>query len=564
MPAELPEEHRLRRLLEVGRGLVSELDLEALLKQLLEVARELTGARYAALRIIDATRGDELERFIASGIDDETYRAIGDPPSGRGVLGELMSTAEPLRLTDVREHPLSTGFPPGHPPMTSMLAAPILIRGGACGSVYVTNKAGGPFTDDDAEALSVLAEWASIAIVNARLYAGLEQQRSELERAVQGLEATTTIARAIGDETDLSRVLALIATSARALVEARTVLILLEEDDVLRLAATAGEARASAAELRVPIKESLPGAVWKEGQPIRLTDLQSMSRLGLTDFVGVATTALLVPLTFRGRSSGLLVAFDRLAEDSEFDAEDERLLTAFAASAATAVATAQTVETQRLRDSIQAADEERGRWARELHDETLQGLGALHVLLTGRRRLAGGAEAVQDQAIAQLEDEIGKLQGLITDLRPAALDDIGLGPAVTALMKRAQVAQAAKIELELELGLDYEAGRAMTRLLPDIESTVFRLVQEALTNVGKHSEAKHVEISIVEQDGSITATVSDDGIGFDPESTSRGFGLVGMRERAGLIGGGIELRSAPGEGTKVIATVPAHHLAPGA
>jgi signal transduction histidine kinase len=131
-------------------------------------------------------------------------------------------------------------------------------------------------------------------------------------------------------------------------------------------------------------------------------------------------------------------------------------------------------------------------------------------------------------------------------------------------MKRAQVAQAAKIELELELGLDYEAGRAMTRLLPDIESTVFRLVQEALTNVGKHSEAKHVEISIVEQDGSITATVSDDGIGFDPESTSRGFGLVGMRERAGLIGGGIELRSAPGEGTKVIATVPAHHLAPGA
>lgn len=541
------DEHRLRRLLEVGRSLLSELDLEVVLERVLDVARELTDARYAALRIVDASRDAEPERFIVSGLDTEAGRTTAESPNGRAIIGELSRGSTPLPGSNGSLGPAASA---------TFLGASIATRGETYGDLYVTEKHRGSFTQGDDQALVVLAEWAAIAIANARLYVGLERQRTDLEHAVSGLEATTTIAKAVGDETDLNRVLKLIVRRARTLVEARTVLILLEEDGNLCLAATAGQSRAPPSELCLPIKGSLPGAVLKKGRPVRLADAPSTLRLGLGDFTGDAKTAMLVPLRFRGRSSGLLMAFDRLTEGPEFDAEDERLLLAFAASAGTAVATAQTVGANRLRDIVRAAEAERVRWARELHDETLQGLGALQILLTTGRRRRGGVEEAADRAIAHVDDEIAKLQALITELRPAALDEIGLGAAITALMERAQVAHVAEVELELDL--DHDEGRASTRLEPDVENTVFRLVQEALTNVGKHAGARHVGVSVVEADGTITATVTDDGVGFDPKSRSQGFGLVGMRERLSLVGGGIEIRSAPGEGTSVFATVPAH------
>jgi GAF domain-containing protein len=233
------DEHRLRRLLEVGRALVSQLDREELLRRVLEVARELTGARYAAIGILDADRV-ELERFLTVGIDDETHRAIGDLPRGRGILGELIREPKPLRLSDISEHVRSYGFPPAHPPMTTFLGAPVLIRGEAWGNIYLTEKEDGEFDELDEEALVVLAEWVAIAIENARLYEGIESRRKELERAVSGLEATTTLARAIGGETDLTRVLELVVKRGRALIEARVLLVLLGEGDELVVSAAAG------------------------------------------------------------------------------------------------------------------------------------------------------------------------------------------------------------------------------------------------------------------------------------------------------------------------------------
>jgi GAF domain-containing protein len=122
------DERRLRRLIEVGRTLVAELDLDAVLNRLLEVARELTGARYAALGILDDRR-EGLERFLTLGIDQHTRRAIGNLPRGRGVLGLLIEDPKPLRVSRVGDHPRSYGFPAGHPPMDSFLGVPILIRG---------------------------------------------------------------------------------------------------------------------------------------------------------------------------------------------------------------------------------------------------------------------------------------------------------------------------------------------------------------------------------------------------------------------------------------------------
>ena len=183
------DHHRLSRLIDVGRSLISELDLDVVLDRVLETARELTGARYAALGILDEHRR-ELAQFLTRGVDEEMRRAIGDLPRGRGILGLLIDEPRPLRISHVGEHPQSYGFPPGHPPMRSFLGVPILIRGEAWGNLYLTEKAGGDFDQEDEDAVVVLADWAAIAIENARLYRAVDLRRAELERAVRGFEAT--------------------------------------------------------------------------------------------------------------------------------------------------------------------------------------------------------------------------------------------------------------------------------------------------------------------------------------------------------------------------------------
>ena len=263
----------------VGRTLVSQLDLEAVLQELLEVARELTGARYAALGILDEDRRG-LADFHALGIDDETREAIGELPRGRGVLGLLVGEEQPLRLEDVGSHPRSFGFPPGHPPMHSFLGVPILIRGQAWGNLYLTEKEDGPFTEADEDALVVLAQWASIAIDNARLFTSSEDRRRQLERAVGRLEATTEIARAVGGETNLERVLETIVKRARALVEARSVVILLEDSDELEVAATAGEFIRDVRGERLRIGWTTWGGVLRGLRPERVADVHA--RLGIS------------------------------------------------------------------------------------------------------------------------------------------------------------------------------------------------------------------------------------------------------------------------------------------
>src|SRR5215203_511954 len=224
------DEERLRRLLEVGRSLIAELDPEAVLDRLLDVAQELTDARYAAIGVLDDRR-EQLERFLTRGIDEETHRAIGDLPRGRGVLGVLIHDPRPLRLSDVGAHPESYGFPFSHPPMRSFLGVPIVIHGEICGNLYVTEKEGGDFTEEDEEAACVIADWAAIAIGNARLYRDVRQRRDDLQRANRGLETTTEIGRALGGMTDLDRVLELVVKRSRALIDARAAQIALIEDD---------------------------------------------------------------------------------------------------------------------------------------------------------------------------------------------------------------------------------------------------------------------------------------------------------------------------------------------
>jgi signal transduction histidine kinase len=281
--------------------------------------------------------------------------------------------------------------------------------------------------------------------------------------------------------------------------------------------------------------------------------------LGVGEPIEAAHAAMLVPLIFRSHALGVLVALDRLGGSGEFEEDDERLMQAFAASAATAVATAQSVETNQLRRSLEAAEHERTRWARELHDETLQGLCALQLSLESGLQGPGGSEAeeVTRRAVEQITEEIEKLQGLITELRPAVLDDIGLEAALANLVERTRAMR--RIDVRGDFNLDYEIGRSATRLTPDVEGAVYRLVQEALTNIAKHAHAESSSVVVNEADGVVRVQVRDDGRGFDPGASSLGFGVVGMRERVELLAGTLLIESAPASGTVIHAEIPARH-----
>ena len=440
--------------------------------------------------------------------------------------------------------------------MKSFLGVPILIRGEAWGNLYVTEKQDGPFTDADEEAVLVLAEWAAIAIDNARLYSGSEQRRRQLERAVGRLEATTEIARAVGGETNLERVLETIVKRARALVEARSVVILLEDADELEVAATAGEFIRDTKGERLKIGWTTWGGVLRGLRPERVADVHA--RLGISPReLGVdAQAALLVPLNFRGSALGVIAAFDRLEGGPEFDEEDERLLDAFAASAATAVSTAKFVASERLRHSIDASERERRRWARELHDDTLQALGAMRVVLSSAARTGSPDELRRavDGTVDRLGEGITALRGLISELRPAALDELGLAAAIEGLLE--QQANAGELEIDADVSIEGDLDQP-DRLDPELESTLYRVVQEALTNVVKHADAERVRFVLREESGRIEILVRDNGHGFDTMRPTEGFGLLGMRERIELADGELEVRSRPGEGSEIRAWVPA-------
>jgi signal transduction histidine kinase len=559
------DERRLRLLIEVGPSLGADLQLDSVLDRLLTVAREVTGARYAAVGVLDRSR-HELERFVTQGIDDATRQTIGDLPKGHGVLGVLIREPKPLRLHDVSDHVMSYGFPPGHPQMRSFLGVPVKVGGEAWGNLYLTDKEGGDFEEADEQAVVLLAQWAGLVIGQARLHEETEAQRDELAYTVRALEATTIISRALGTEVELEPTLELVVKRGRALADARSMLILLVEGGDLVITAMAGEASADLKGARLPIEGSASGRAFQTGQTQSVRDFATQiamtsrrAGLGLSgeQFVGPGVhPALFIPMIYRGQPVGVLNTIGRLSGKEQFNLAEQELITTFAASAATAVATAQSVQSDRLSRSLRAMEEERSHWARELHDETLQGLGALRVLLSSARR-AKDAEALDkalQQAVDQVTGEVQNLRALITDLRPAALDEIGLQPALEGLIdqRRGQMS----LDITSRIDLRFESGDEPDRLALDIETAVYRLVQEALTNAAKHAQAGRVAVTVIEDERRVTVTVEDDGIGFDPDGDSAGFGITGMRERVGLAKGEMSIESEPGKGTSIRATLP--------
>ena len=521
-------DEQVGRQLEVAGTILAEMDLDVVVERVLESARELTGARCATLEVMPGDSG--------------TSR----PPE----LGEHSRSDELA--------------PSGDPSTPAGLSVPILANGLAFGSLRLTEKtAGARFTAADEESAATLSRFAGVAIEYARRYTDAAARGDELARTVAALEATTEITRAVAGETDLDVILALVTERGRALVSARTLWIELVDSGELVVAAAAGDRCEGLIGERIAVADTVAAPALRTRVTQRLApELSSACFVqrgpGLLDVGNDA--GLVVPLLFHGQANGALIALEPLRPGPTFTPEDQRLLEAFASCAATAVATTQAATSEVYRQRAAATEDERERWARELHDETLQHLGALRLGLSVARR-KGGIDVLEQavgEAIPYLDEGISNLRRLVANLRPGVLDELGVEAAVNELCARER---GHGLEIESSLDLAYEHGRDPTRHTAEVETAIYRLVQEALTNASKHGHAKHAVVAISENQAMVVLTVRDDGDGFDPTVRTDGFGLLGMRERVQLLHGIVRIESSPGDGTSVTVSFPAQRRA---
>jgi two-component system, NarL family, sensor histidine kinase UhpB len=245
---------------------------------------------------------------------------------------------------------------------------------------------------------------------------------------------------------------------------------------------------------------------------------------------------------------------DARVEPSELaDRNVERIVQTFNAMLDSAVA-----YRERLRDvaarASTAAEEERKRLARELHDGTAQVLAGLRVRLRVAR--ATDDPEVREAQLEQVSREIGtaieEVRRMAKGLRPPALDVLGIGPAIESYAR--SLAEAADLRLDLRI------EPVAAALTPDIELSLYRILQEALSNVVRHSGASAVRIRLGRSGADVELTIEDDGAGFDVDAEladrNRGLGLFGMQERAAYVGGSVYIVSTPGRGTTVAVAVP--------
>lgn len=539
-------EAQLWRVIEAARGIHRARSLDALLRDVVERAAGLVGARYGALGVIDPA-GTSLEQFVTVGIDDEARARIGELPRGEGILGVVIHDAVTLRLHDMSEDTRSVGFPPGHPPMKSFLGVPIVSRGHAFGNLYLTEKDHGDFTEEDERVVELLASQAAVAIENARLY-------DTSRRWARQLDSLNEVASALVGELDLERLLAVIADRLRELLDARVVLIDLRlPDGTLRVEGASGEGA-----------DRLLGMISPEGSKSRHVMRRMRSERvdsaledpeihpeGEAQLLAVQS-GLWVPLAVRGEPIGVLTAADKSGRDPRFSDEDLRLAEAFAARAAGAVEVTRRVSRETVRVMLQAQEVERSRLSRDLHDQTGQALAALLLGLNAARRTGTLEQA--HAALAELDglvrEALADVRSIAVQLRPAALDAHGLAAALERLA--GTVCDDQNTEIVVTTTLSDEQ-----RLPAEIETAVYRIVQEAVTNARRHAHATRIDITVVTRPDAVVATVEDNGDGFDPNDAAPGrLGLTGIRERVSLFNGRVRIEAAPGRGTAITAELP--------
>jgi signal transduction histidine kinase len=528
-------------LLEAMLAVAGGLELDATLRRIVHAAIDLVDCRYGALGVLNAD-GVGLAEFLYEGIGEKARSEIGNLPQGHGLLGLLIEQPKPVRLSDLAQHPASTGFPAHHPPMSSFLGVPILVRSRVFGNLYLTEKAGGqPFTEDDEVVVQALAAAAGIAVENARLY-----EETRLRQSWQ--EATSEIRAELLAAADPVDVLHLIANRALALTGADYAFLAQPDDpelpaeDVATLAITvcAGLNAEALTGREIPVEGSSCGAAFRDAVPRQAPSLLFDLSAGMSETFG---PVLLLPLRASAETvSGVLVAL-RKAGEEPFDSNQLPLAASFADQAAIALQLAD--DQRRLYELEVLAD--RDRIARDLHDHVIQRLFA-HGLALQSTRLRSRSPDVQ----RRLADMIDDVQSIIAEIRTAIFDLHGGLEGTTQLRKRLHEI-IAEITGDTGLQTTVRVSGPLGVVAPHLAEDAEAVVREALSNAVRHSHATMVTVT-VSVDDDLAISVSDNGVGLPP--TVARSGLANLAQRAGRAGGTFTVDTPDGGGTHLVWAVP--------
>ena len=524
----LAAQGRLRGLLRANALVAGDLSLPVVLRQMVGAARDLLGARYAALGVLG--RDGELEQFVHAGMDDAQEAAIGDLPRGRGILGLLISEPVPIRLARLGAHPAAAGFPAGHPPMGSFLGVPVRIGEEVFGNLYLTERtAGGEFTADDEELAVALAAAAGAAIANARRYAESEQRRRWLDASAQ--LTPLLLAESQG------RPHALITRHAAGAADADfAVLAVPGGPDQVIVTGTAGPLAAGLMNRAVPLAGSLAGQAISSGKP----------RLVTGDRLAAAATALgtgigpliAVPLAAGERVLGALL-LGRVAARPGFTEADLGMAASFAGHAAVAMELAGA----RVDQVLLAQAEDHDRIAGDLHDHVIQELFALGMKLQSQTSRGDPAAAERVNGyVATLDEVIRNIRTSIFGLQQPLQAPAALQTRVMEIIEEhaPQLGFTASVSFTLPPGPDPDESLA---------HDILAVTREALSNCARHARATAVTVALALQGGLVTLEVTDNGRGLG--APARSSGLASMRHRAERNGGTFQVTAPATGGTRL-------------
>ncbi|MFD8964175.1 GAF domain-containing protein [Streptomyces sp. NPDC059568] len=531
----------VRSLLEAVLSVGRELDLPQVLRHIVEAAVKLVDAEYGALGVIGEQ--PRLAQFLPVGVTEEQTDAIGHLPEGHGILGELIRHPEPLRLSELSDHPASYGFPPGHPPMHSFLGVPIRIRDEVFGNLYLTEKRNGKdFDDEDEAVLSTLAVAAGVAIDNARLY---EQARDRQ----RWLEANAEVVASLLSGAEEAEVLALIVDHARRIVCADLGALALpdEDKDVLRVPLAEGVDAEAHQGLVLPREGSFVGAALRAREPLISLDVETDPRItaGPPRWRGLGPAVAVPMITGDGVRGVLLLA--RMRGSTPFSPAETAPLLAFAGQAALAMELA-----GRRRSAEQLtllAD--RDRIARDLHDLAIQRLFATGMTLQSTVRFVEHPAARERllRAVDDLDETIKIIRSTIFGLRAHDTGRARQGLRVRATVMVEQAVRSLGFTPSVRM-----EGLIDTDVPPAIAEHVVAVLGETLSNVARHAHASGAEVSLVVRKGRLTLTVTDNGTGI-PADAHRS-GLDNLAGRAEGLGGALTVEAPDHGGTRVVWTVP--------
>ncbi|MEU8264521.1 GAF domain-containing sensor histidine kinase [Micromonospora sp. NPDC048999] len=526
---------RLRALLDAVVGIGTDLDLRSTLQRIVQSACELVGAKYGALGVIGPDR--LLHDFIVHGIGPELHAEIGELPHGRGVLGLLIDHPRPLRMPDITRHPRSYGFPPNHPPMHSFLGVPVRIRDHVFGNLYLAEKQGAAeFTEDDEEIVVALAAAAGVAIENARLYA-LAHRRE------RWLAATAEITSVLLGEVRRTDALTLVARRAREVAEAELAMVLLydEDEEQFTVEVVDGvdeDARALVGAVLPAAETTFAGSVTERRHDL----LGNLAEAAPWPLPVVAGPAVVSPLATADTLHGVLVIAHR-ADHAAGGDDDVALLNSFAGQAALAMERARGQEERELL----AVLEDRERIARDLHDVVIQRLFA-----TGLQLQSAAPMNARPEVTKRINAAVDDLDATIRDIRRTIFE---LRTPMSAAL-RTEIREAIEVAAE---SLGYRPhldliGPIDSAVPDELRPELTAVLREALSNAVRHAQADRVSVTVLVDAGWVTVTVTDDGVGCDPEAARSG--LVNLRERAERLDGDFALSRVRPHGTEVRWSVP--------